>query len=376
MKRFPRWLPAVALLAVWGGGARAALADEGAGSIRRIPCGVADASGTRGFVATLTNGVEALDLETGEVLWAYKPGGDPLAVVGGRVLLRRREPGKPNAFRLVALDAESGKKTAESEPVVLAEWVTCPDPWEGVVDSFFQTRPLLDKGDLYLTWEARKAHAVPNSPEGEVITDGHAQGVLRFHPADGTIDRVDPDQAPAPPKPSPALIDAAERHDWNGYDGRMVATAGRFAVAVDLDFDGDRDGLKAVLRRWDLAAEKEREPIVLARIKSGWLEVVRDVWGGVAFVELVPPGKGTDEADEWTVYSLETGEAVARLPAGRGAPWTVLGRRVYHFQFELSRHAPFGNGRSADLKASDLKTGKLLWEHSLGDDPTSGLLVR
>ena len=52
----------------------------------RIPLGIADPSGRTGIVQAEDGGIDALDLETGKVLWHASEPTLPLGIGGGRVI--------------------------------------------------------------------------------------------------------------------------------------------------------------------------------------------------------------------------------------------------------------------------------------------------
>src|SRR5207249_10244385 len=67
----------------------------------RLPDGIADATGKQGFIANDKNTVDAVNLETGEVLWTADVPGTPLAVLGTRLAVQVPVKGKSNAVRIL-----------------------------------------------------------------------------------------------------------------------------------------------------------------------------------------------------------------------------------------------------------------------------------
>ena len=120
-----------------------------------IPGGVADAAGKTGFIANDKDAVEAINLETGEVLWTADVRGKPLAVTDNHLAVQVPATGKNNAVRVVVLDtAAKGKQILESEPVVFPDWVAT-----GLVGGkSFTSSGKLYQGDLLLSWQANASY--------------------------------------------------------------------------------------------------------------------------------------------------------------------------------------------------------------------------
>ncbi|MFO0967815.1 MAG: hypothetical protein U0793_19815 [Gemmataceae bacterium] len=83
-----------------------------------IPGGIADLSGKTGFLVNPGGGIDAVDLETGKVLWHSDAASYPLVIHDDR--LYAQEKTDVNPLRVVALNiAAKGKRVMISDPIEL-----------------------------------------------------------------------------------------------------------------------------------------------------------------------------------------------------------------------------------------------------------------
>jgi len=326
-----------------------------------IPGFVADPAGRRGYAANDAGGVDALDLETGKVLWTSKARGRPVAADAGRVLVLRPSPREGTVLCVAALDAEDGREVLKSDRLPFPTWVyaAAASPRRGAA---FAARGCIDGGNLLLAWQARAGTRAGGPPRKE-------EGVLRIDLTSGKAEALTAGQIPPPSPPAAAVPDAvareAARDDWADTPGqRKVVTAGGFAVVLDVALAGAAVK-KVVLRRWDLSAAKEVDPVTLA--EGDALQVVGLPAEGVALVRRVGlPETASEEDAAWNVFSLETGKKTATfLSEPDMGPVTVVGPRAYY----VLNGPPSDGPRPRTLKAVDLKSGKRLWERPLDGDP-------
>jgi hypothetical protein len=336
---------------------------KGAAPIHVLPGGVADADGKYGYLANPDGHVVALDLETGKPLWESQTAGRPVANVGGWVWVQARDKDKANVLRVIGLKQDDGKAGAQSDPIALPEWIDAT-PGIGAGRSFASSARL-DGLDLFLKWKADVWYwgGRDPTPQEEAAAKKHADGVARVNLETNAVEMLETAKAPPDgPKVSDKLRNAAARN----YEGAKltVATAGDYAVAVDLDSAG-ANKQKVVLKRWDLATEKRLDPVVLAEGATYKTVTVPSV--GVAFVgdATIPPGGFPDEGP-WTVYDLTTGKELGRFKADfLAAEFTVVGPRAFYVVSQVPRGPLPGGILPRTLNAADLKTGKRLWEQPL-----------
>jgi hypothetical protein len=355
-------------MALWLGPLALAVAGDAkdAFSVQAIPGGVVDAAGKTGYVVNADRQLDAVDLESGKTLWTFKQECRPLAAVGDRVLVQAVEPTKPNTARVLLLDAE-GKKVKESDSLVFPDWVI-PGPtvrWSG---RSFTSQPRIEKGELWLKWQAHAHYAGGAAPTPEILkaSKKDADGVARVNLESGKVEMLPADKAPPPPegpKVSDELKKAAARDVLNGSEmEKKVSLCGDYAVAVDVEPAGPKQ--KVVLKCWELKSGKALDPQTLA--EGGPFQTVFVPSAGVALVRNTTAKPESDDA-AWVVYSLETGKETARFSFDPGTTEaTVVGPRAYYVVQGQPKGPPAGAFTlPRTLRAVDLKTGKRLWDHPL-----------
>jgi hypothetical protein len=334
----------------------------------RIPGGVADAAGKIGFIANDKNLVEAINLETGEVLWTSEVSGKPLAVSGNRLLVQVPVQAKANAVRVVALNTGAkGKQAMESDPVVFPDWVAT-----GLAGGkSFTSSAKLHQGDLLLTWEARSSYwgGARPPPEVERAARKEARGVARVNLETGKVEMVDADKAPVEPAPKvPEELAKVPSHQYfTGTEWkRSPLVVGTTLAALVVENEGSAVQ-KMKLQRWDLTTGKALGTVELLRGKALWSVISPD--GRTIAVHQALVKEQLPEGDyAWWVFDTETGKQLAKFLFEPGSTeLTVIGPRAYYAVNGQQKGPPrpglFETPRL--LKAIDLKTGKQLWERNL-----------
>ncbi|MCS6866748.1 MAG: hypothetical protein RMJ56_09100 [Gemmataceae bacterium] len=120
-----RWI--LGALAAWATAGPMPAADSKPG----LPVGVAIVSPDVKviYAPAKTGGIEALDLATGKVLWLNKDANKLAGVSDKFVFTWTSDDKKPNVFRVLALDAATGKTIGQSEPMTLPEWASTRKTW-------------------------------------------------------------------------------------------------------------------------------------------------------------------------------------------------------------------------------------------------------
>jgi hypothetical protein len=336
----------------------APLADEkSAPASVSFPGGLASADGKRAFVTNVEGGIDALDLETGKVLWSSKDAGRPLAL--GEKLLLAQATVKPNTVRVVGLD-DSGKKVFESEPIAFPDWVSV-----GVTyGRSFASMARVQNGSLWLRWQARAWYAggARPTPETEKAARKNDEGAVRVNLKSARVEMLTADRMPAEPGPkvSDEVARAATRTYPDGFGPQKeVRTVGKLAVAID------QDGNKLTLRRWELASGKALDPLPLLEAPAfSWQMTSEHLLAHKALARTSLP-----EGDyAWWVFDLATGKEVAKLPYQPGTESaTVLGPRAYYVV--IGARGPRDRSQPRTLHALDLKSGKVIWEHKVEPRP-------
>jgi hypothetical protein len=334
-----------------------------------LPGGTADAGGRTGYVTNADGGIDAVNLETGTLLWATKEARRPLVAFADRLAAWAPVPGKGHHLRvLVFATADKGKRVLASDPVVFPEWVSV----EPTLGRTFAAHAEVVKGALLLHWEAHASYAGGAPPPPEVIAAAKkdATGTARISVETGKVEMLGPDkgQGAGGPRLPEALQKATSRQYWTGssWETRPLM-AGKVVAALDQQvLAGQKQ--KLTLKRWDLASGKALEPVELLVGKELWPQLQPD--GRYVFVhqalvkEQLPPG---DYA--WWVFSLETGKQVGKVPFEAGtAGMSVLGPRVYNVAAGPAkgpRPGGFALTQPRVLRALALPDGKRLWERPI-----------
>jgi hypothetical protein len=308
---------------------------------------VADPRGGTAFVPNGDRGIDAVDLETGKVLWTTKEAVTPLLLARDRLVALANIEDRKTKVQLVVLDVSEkgkGKRVVTSQPIELSQGLSLRRPEIAV-----------DKGDVLLKWY-----------RSDFIRRGKVSGTLvemklvRIDLATGRVERL-----PGKDLPAPALPDAVKSLkvpldvDSQGYHFRSIPliVGSKVAVVFEEVSSGEKrievgDTVQTVMRRWNLASGKEHKPVVLLRTEGSRVKVSPDK--RYVFTPILRDG-GAD----WTIFSLETGRQVGKVWAAGISDAGVLGPRVY---FEV------GSDQGGNfVSAHDLASGKSLWKVKAGN---------
>jgi hypothetical protein len=164
-----------------------------------IPGGLADLPGKVAYVASANDGVEAVDLESGQTIWESKDAIKPLALAGDQLVAQGpRGQSKINTINLVILDAPSGKVVSNAQPVVLPDWIAV----DGGIGLSFGSVAAMEGNDMVLYWHAERsfakgvtfANGTPPTQEAMAAARKIESGQARVDLASGTttvtVDRV------------------------------------------------------------------------------------------------------------------------------------------------------------------------------------------
>ncbi|HEV3255995.1 MAG TPA: hypothetical protein VG013_03875 [Gemmataceae bacterium] len=359
-----RWLLAAGLLVQTVAIAPAAGDERLSREPVSLPGGVADPAGRTGFVSNSKHGIDALDLETGKVLWSTEEASQPLVVLGKHLLAQGPINGKANAVRVVVLDIGRGKRLLESKPVVFPDWVSVG----GGHGRSFASRGRIEAGNLLLTWEAHAWYAggAAPTPEMQRLAKHDASGGSRVNLDNGRVEILPSDKVPAAKsaKLPRELEKATSQQYWTGssWESKPLVVGDR-AAALKLEAKGDRQ--KLALQTWELSTGKGREPVTLLEGRSLWTQLSLD--RGHVFVHQALAREALPAGDyAWWVFSLETGRRVAKLPFEAGTEAVgVLGPRLYYIVQGQNNRVAERWVQPRTLKAFELRSGKLVWEHAV-----------
>lgn len=155
-----------------------------------LPGGVTDAAGAIGYLTVPGgDGLVAVDLETGKVLWQTKDANQALVVDGNRLVARS---GRDNRLRVVVLDTTAkGKRLLETEPLELPAWAVVALPWtyQGKNRRFDIAGQMIG-GNLELDWSASAGYWGGLRPSAEQEKGKTAEGRARVDLKTGKVEML------------------------------------------------------------------------------------------------------------------------------------------------------------------------------------------
>jgi hypothetical protein len=327
-----------------------------------LPGGVADPGGRTGFVSSLKGGIEAIDLVTGDVLWESIEAQLPLLAANDRLYAQAGV--KRNRLRVLVFDLiKKGECVLETDPVVFPDWVVTAD----TTGRSFKADWHLEGDTLVLAWEARAWYCGKDRPTPTLEAEArrHASGLVRFDLLTGQIKML-PAEPPAPV--ADPLVQRATR-DLQQRAARWQGMVGSTFKALVLEQDGEEQ--KLVLMSWAKDGSVLESPPALLRGRR--LQVLATLDNRYLCVRDASPSPDQRPTEEdrkrfdWAIYATDTGEVLTRTPFEAGTQAImVLGSRLLVLLTGSSSgpiDRPFVNPRI--LKAIDVQTGKLQWQHTL-----------
>jgi hypothetical protein len=322
-----------------------------------LPGGLADPAGRTGYLANPHGGIDAIDLKNGELLWTTTEAEKPLFLQGSRLVAQAGT--KRNRIRILVFDAaQQGQCVLESDPVVLPPWVVAGE----AVGHSFDGRWRLEHNQAILTWTATARYVGPNqpTPKQQAAAERHACGTARIDLDTGQVQLGEAEPALAEPTPPGDLIENMSVR-WQAVRG------GRFWALIR---EGLSDRELLVLRSWDTSG-KSLTRQELARGKQ--VLVLPTLDGQHLCLREAPPRpdpkapRKPDQEHAWAIFTIDTGLPLARLPyePGTQAITILAGRAFIAVADAVNGRLDQPQLQTRTLRAVDIKSGKLLWEHAV-----------
>jgi hypothetical protein len=152
-----------------------------------VPVGVGMVSGDQKavFLPAKDGGIEAIDLAKGTVLWTNKDANKLAGASGKLVFAWVGEEKKANAFRIIAVDAESGKTVHKSDPIALPDWAVTGKTWGRT----FRTAARGDAESVTVAWQAGAFYAggAAPTPEIEAAARKNESGLVKVELKTGKV---------------------------------------------------------------------------------------------------------------------------------------------------------------------------------------------
>ncbi|MEM8996838.1 MAG: hypothetical protein AAGF23_18780 [Acidobacteriota bacterium] len=263
-------------------------------------------------------GVEAIDIERGEILWRHDAAARPVGLYGDQLVVLVTPDG-PAQLALALLDVGTGEKLAAISGA-LPEGVLATVE-DGPGRSFQGGQNVA--GGAFFRWVYRSRPLI-GAPvvAGEIgAAEQTSEGAFRLDPVNGLALAVEPDDAPTS---APFRFDLAAGDRLTGVEGRQFRDRGDRHVLASRKIDGS-DGFNRY--RWTL---HDRSAVTLGSVD-------RPVSTAMFFVA-------------GTTLVHEAGPVLRRLDTG---------------DFEA---------RGPHLVAADLRTGRELWSVDLRDTTYRGVM--
>jgi outer membrane protein assembly factor BamB len=123
-------------------------------------------------------GIEALDLATGKVIWTNKDAHKLAGVTDKFVFTWTGDDKKAHVFRVLAVDAATGKTIGRSDPITLPEWASTQKTWGRT----FRIAAKADGDGALVYWHAGAFYAggARPSPEIEAAARKNEFGVTKI----------------------------------------------------------------------------------------------------------------------------------------------------------------------------------------------------
>jgi hypothetical protein len=361
------------LIVWWSGAVRAASGaavspkPETQATIR-LPQGIADPAGRIGYFASAADGIEAIDLASGKVLWQTHEAQRPLLLDGDHLLAQAGT--KRNRLRILRLDVKrNGECDFESDPLVLPAWVVTGEAH----GHSFAAHWRLEKHLLVLDWEASAWYTGKTRPTPEQIqaASKHSRGIAHIDLRTGQIE-ISP-AALAPPSPKVVEAKAGEPlqpplpEQLEKKELRWQKLIGQHWKVLALEEEKGQQCL--VLHSWDRQKDTEQQPKELLRGQRLLVRTTLDE----QFLCLREANPRPDEhvsssqkkRPSWWLFSVQTGKLLGRIPDEAGMhTLVVLDKRVFYLVPGTLRGAlDQPSVQPQLLRAIDLTSGKKLWEH-------------
>ena len=336
-------------------------------------------------------GIDAVDCASGYPIWSSQSASKPLALYGHLLIAQVDSAGSGDVLDIALLDAQSGE-SLQIVPVELAPGVAA-NVDEGL-GRRFSAASFVSGGAVFVSWEydyrlvrgadlrgstaalaptgpapaaPRRAalSSAPSVPEGR-----HEEGVVRINldteQAQSVIaSAMQAAQAPSLPGQLQALVDSGALSD-------SPPRAGRVFAVTETAANGD-----LVLKRWDRqtgAALPDVDLVSGARIVE-WPPLVTRQAREVIFYAIsqrTDPGEWDEYT--WNVFSLETGQQVARIANHFSYANFFLAGSVY-----VHESQPYGRRvddqwteSPLELRGVDINGGSLIWVHPIRDTAYRG----
>ena len=323
-----------------------------------LPQGVAEPSGKIGYVANGNDGIDAVNLNDGKMLWATSEASYPLLATRHWLTAQKILPGRSNAFQIAKLNTEyKGSLLMLSDPIVFPDWVNV----EPSNTQDFNLTVYATTDNLFVDWQARSRYRGGANPPSYVLQQSTKEdrGTVRVDLKSGKVEMLSSTDRTTAPQNDASLEEQFGSGWW---------IAGQnLAVLVWEESQGQQVLQLRTRRR--LSNRRVENVVELARGKALVSYVTPD--GCYILVHPDVP-KNSHQKQPWWIFSAETGHLLAKLNyelATQAA--SIINSKIYYLvNEEADSTVQEVTFLRSILKSKDLSTGKLLWEYLLQEKST------
>ncbi len=317
------------------------------------------------YLMNTDDGIDAVVLSSGRVLWTTTVAQKPLLLVASTIVAHAESEDRGNVLRLVLLDAaKSGAVKARAD-------VDLPEGVRASIDDgpgrAFRVETWLEANRVMVAWSYAEAPVRGAEMISETTSQARRyEGAARLDPKTGKVMAVSEGErrsAPTPPLPS----NLSQLKESGRLPGPLWR-AGETYAAVS------RGAKRTVLKRWR-AATGDALPDVTLFTESYTVRYPSADTRHV-LVSRRDPTRPAEQSYEWLIFSLATGARIAELRRSLPAAWFfVTGPLLVH---EVQRQAQLVDGAWTEeprkVRAIDLETGAERWTRPLRDTAFRGTL--
>jgi hypothetical protein len=313
-------------------------------------------------------GIDALDLRSGEARWTTLLAQKPLLLVKNTLIAQAAPEGIGNALRLVILDTANGSAKKTHLDIDLPEGVrTSIDNGAGTA---FRLETWATQGGFTVAWtysEVPVRGALQDPTEAQ-STERRWEGAARVDLETGGVYPADPGDRPDV-TPSPRFAELSRIEKAGDLLSPLWLSVDIYAAVARVRQDPPG---RTVLKRWRAATGDSLPDVTL------FTEDYTVQYPSADYKHLLASRRNssTQSSDryDWMIFSLATGERIAELHLDVPAAWFfVMGPLLIH---DVPRNAVRVDERWIEeppkLRAIDLQTGSERWIWHMRDTAFRG----
>jgi hypothetical protein len=322
------------------------------------------------YLMNAKDGIDALDLRSGQAQWTTKLAQKPLLLIENTLIAQAAPEGIHNVLRLVFLDtANSGAKKTHAD-------IDLPEGVRANIDddagTAFGVEAWAVQGGFAVKWmySVVPVRGALQNPTEVQSSERRWEGSARVDLETGRVYPVDPDDRPEQTPPArPAGFSRLEKS--GDLLSPLWLSGDTYAAAARVRQDGSG---RTVLKRWRATTGDSLPDVTL------FTEDYTVQYPSADYRHLLASRRSSStqasERYDWMIFSIATGERIAELHLDVPAAWFfVIGASLIH---DVSRRAVRVGDTWIEeppkLRAIDVQTGSEQWIWPLRDTAFRGSL--